>query len=62
MKRSAKEELGLDVKIKRFVGVYESLDRFRHDVSHGFLVSTSKGVLKTDFQSSDHGFLRHFPR
>ncbi|MGQ0771911.1 MAG: NUDIX domain-containing protein [Nitrososphaerota archaeon] len=59
--RSAKEELNLDVKIKKFVGVYESLDAFRHDVSHGFVVSIKGGQLKTDYQSSDLRFFARLP-
>ncbi len=61
VKRSAKEELGLDVKIEKFIGVYESLDRFRHDVSNGFVVSIKGGQLKTDHQSSDIGFFARLP-
>jgi 8-oxo-dGTP diphosphatase len=62
VKRSAKEELGLDVKIKRYVGVYESLNKFRHDVSHGFVVSTNRWDVETDFQSSDYGFFNKLPK
>lgn len=61
VKRSAKEELGLDVKIKKFIGVYESLNSFRHDVSHGFVVSIRGGQLKTDSQSSDLRFFARLP-
>ncbi len=38
VKRAAKNELNLNVKIKKYVGVYENLNSFRHDVSHGFIV------------------------
>ena len=62
VKRSAKEELGLNVKIIKYVGVYESLNKFRHDVSHGFVVSIIGGNLETDFQSSEHGFFQKLPR
>ncbi len=62
VKRSAKEELNLRVKIKKFVGVYESLDTFRHDVSHGFIVLVIGGKLKTDFQSSGAKFFHNLPR
>jgi ADP-ribose pyrophosphatase YjhB (NUDIX family) len=59
--RSAKEELNLDVRIKKFIGVYESLNAFRHDVSHGFVVSIRGGRLKTDSQSSAHRFFVKLP-
>lgn len=59
--RSAKEELGLDVKIKRFVGVYESLNTFRQDISHGFIVSVVGGEIETDNQSSDYRFFVKIP-
>ncbi len=39
VKRAAKNELNLNVKIKKYVGVYENLNSFRHDISHGFIVS-----------------------
>ncbi|WKT57475.1 NUDIX domain-containing protein [Candidatus Nitrosotenuis chungbukensis] len=61
VRRSAKEELGLDVKIRKFVGVYESLNTFRHDVSHGFVVSINGGQIKTDHQSSDLRFFARLP-
>ena len=61
VRRSAKEELGLDVRIKKFVGVYESLNAFRHDVSHGFVVSIEGGKIQTDEQSSDYRFFTNLP-
>lgn len=61
VKRSAKEELNLRVRIKKFVGVYESLNRFRHDISHGFVVSITSGNIKTDYQSSDLKFFEKLP-
>ncbi|MEM3064841.1 MAG: NUDIX hydrolase [Candidatus Nitrosotenuis sp.] len=62
IRRSAKEELNLNVKIKKFVGVYESLDRYRHDISHGYVVDVKSGSLKTDHQSSEYGFFRRLPQ
>lgn len=61
-KRSAKEELNLKIKIKKLIGVYESFNGFRHDVSHGFLVQVTGGKIKTDFQSNDIGFFKTLPR
>jgi ADP-ribose pyrophosphatase YjhB (NUDIX family) len=62
VKRSAKEELNLDVKIKKPVGVYESLDKFRHDVSHGFIVDIKGGKIMTDFQTSEVKFFKKLPK
>lgn len=61
VKRSAKEELNLDVNVMKFLGLYESLDKYRHDISHGFVVS-AVGKMKTDYQSSDLRFFEHLPR
>jgi len=61
VKRSAKEELNLNVKIKKFIGVYESLNKFRHDISHGFIVVPSRGKIKTDYQSDNYGFFTKLP-
>lgn len=59
--RSAKEELGLDVKIQSFLGVYESMHPFRHDISHGFVVKVAGGKIKTDDQSSEYRFFSRMP-
>jgi len=61
VRRSAKEELNLDVKIEKYLGVYESLNSFRHDVSHGFIVCVLSGKLKLDFQSSKLKFFKKIP-
>lgn len=61
VKRSAKEELNLDVTVIKFLGFYESLDKYRHDISHGFVVS-AVGNMKIDYQSSDLRFFEHLPQ
>lgn len=60
--RSAKEELNLKVKILKPAGVYESLNKFRHDVSHGFIVKIQSGTLRPDHQSSEIKFFKKMPR
>ena len=62
VKRSAKEELNLAVVVEEFLGFYESLDKYRHDISHGFVVSVAGGKMKTDYQSSELRFFEHLPR
>jgi ADP-ribose pyrophosphatase YjhB (NUDIX family) len=61
IRRSAKTELNLSIRIKKFVGVYESLDKFRHDISHAYIVTVQSGKLKTDYQSSAHKFFERLP-
>lgn len=60
-KRIAREELGLVVKVERFLGVYENPIRSRHDISHVFLASVLKGKILPDFQSSRIKFFRKIP-
>ena len=60
-KRSAKSELNFNIKIEKYLGVYESLNNFRHDLSHGFIVSKNNGKLITDFQSSNVKFFKRIP-
>lgn len=62
VKRSAKEELNLNVRVEKSLGFYESLDKYRHDISHGFVVSVAGGQMKTDYQSSDLRFFERLPR
>ena len=62
VKRAGKNELSLDVTIKKYVGVYESLNSFRHDISHGFIVKIKSGDIKTDFQSKEMKFFKRIPR
>lgn len=62
VKRAGKNELGLDLSIIQYIGFFESLNNFRHDISHGFVVKTKKTELKTDFQSSDYRFFKQLPK
>ncbi|MGB6463487.1 MAG: NUDIX domain-containing protein [Nitrosotalea sp.] len=61
-KRVAKEELGLTVKIERFLGVYENPVLSRHDISHVFIASILKGKIVHDFQSSKVKFFKNAPQ
>jgi len=62
VKRAAKDELNLNVTIQRYVGVFESLNSFRHDISHGFVVKSKSGKMKTDFQSKEMKFFKRIPK
>lgn len=61
-KRVAKEELGLTIKIERFLGVYENPVLSRHDISHVFIASVLKGKIVRDFQSSEAKFFKNTPQ
>ncbi|MDE1829048.1 MAG: NUDIX hydrolase [Thaumarchaeota archaeon] len=60
-KRVAKEELGLAVKVEKFLGVYENPIHSRHDISHVFLALIIKGKITPDFQSSQIKFFKKAP-
>ena len=62
VKRAAKNELNLDVKIKKYIGAYENLNAYRHDISHGFIVTIISGKIKTDFQSNELRFFKKIPK
>jgi len=61
-KRIAKEELNLDVKVEKFLGVYENPISQRHDISHVFIVSIVRGKVTLDFQSSAIKFFNRPPK
>ena len=62
IKRAGEVELGLKVSIIQYVGFFESIDSFRHDISHGFIIKTEKSQIKTDYQSNDHKFFKRLPK
>ena len=62
IKRAGKAELGLRVSIIRYVGFFESIDNFRHDISHGFIVKTKKIQIKTDYPSNGYEFFKRLPK
>jgi 8-oxo-dGTP diphosphatase len=52
VKRSSKEELGIEVANPTFIGNYETFTKFRHYITHLFLTKYKSGKIKLDFQSS----------
>ena len=58
----AKRELNLNVKIDKFVGVYESILPERHDISHIYIVHITKGDIKLDYQSTEAKFFDKIPK
>jgi ADP-ribose pyrophosphatase YjhB (NUDIX family) len=52
VKRSSKEELGIEVLNPTFIGKYETFTKFRHYITHLFTTKYKSGKIKLDFQSS----------
>ena len=52
VRRSAKEELGIEVVNPTFIGNYETLTKLRHYITHLFATKYKSGQIKLDFQSS----------
>jgi len=52
VKRSSKEELGIEVVNPTFIGNYETFTKFRHYITHLFATKYKSGKIKLDFQSS----------
>jgi len=51
VKRSAKQELGIEVANPTFVGNYETFTKFRHYITHLFTSRHKTGRIQLDFQS-----------
>ena len=58
----AKREVNLEIKIDKFLGVYELITPQRHDISHLYLAHYAKGTIKLDFQSNDFKFFKRIPK
>jgi ADP-ribose pyrophosphatase YjhB (NUDIX family) len=52
VKRSSKEELGIEVEKPTFMGNYETFMKFRHYITHLFATKHKSGKIELDFQSS----------
>ena len=52
VKRSSKEELGIEVVNPTFIGNYETFAKYRHYITHLFATKYKSGKIKLDFQSS----------
>ena len=62
VKRTAKEELGKEIMIKKELGVYESIVSFRHDISNAFLVKfKNRKSVEIDFQSNEYRYFKKLP-
>lgn len=61
VKKVAKRELNLDVKVEKFVGTYQLIGP-RHYVSQLFIATILKGKIMLDFQSTDFGFFKQPPK
>jgi ADP-ribose pyrophosphatase YjhB (NUDIX family) len=52
VKRSSREELGIEVISPTFISNYETFTKFRHYITHLFFTKYKSGQIKLDFQSS----------
>lgn len=64
VKREAKEETSLDVKIKRFVGFYDDpkRDSRGHVITFAFLCKPVRGKLKTNYEGSELKYFKKLPK
>ena len=62
VKIMAKREVNLEIKIDKFLGVYELITPQRHDISHLYLAHYDQGTIKLDFQSNDFKFFKRIPK
>ena len=66
VKREVKEEMGIDTKIKKLIGVYSDpkRDPRYHIVSVAFLLSGERGKIKLNYESSEFKFfgLKKLPK
>ena len=66
VKRVAKEELGVSVKVVKFLGVIEYksfINHYSQDISLPFLVETkSKKTIKLDGHADKYDFFKEIPR
>jgi len=62
VKRIAKMELNIGIKIDKFLGTYENLNHFRHDITQCFICSIQNGNIESDFQSSQVKFFKILPK
>ena len=58
VKRISLEELGSTPKTMKFFGTYESMSKFRHDISHCYVVSVN--MRKISFENNSN--LKFFPK
>ena len=52
VRRSSREELGIEVENPTFIGNYGTFTKFRHYITHLFATKHKSGEIKLDFQSS----------
>ncbi len=55
-RRIAMSELGVSAGKLEFLGIFENIRHFRHDISHCFVVRAGAGRIRLDFQSDAFRF------
>lgn len=61
-KKIVKKELGIRVKIEKYVGVYEDIRDKRHAIVHCFLVQHTSGKITLNSEATDFKFLSKIPK
>lgn len=62
LKRVAKNEFDMNITIKDFLGVYESLDSFRHDLSIAYSASIKYSKIKSFSEKKTQKFFKKLPQ
>jgi ADP-ribose pyrophosphatase YjhB (NUDIX family) len=59
-KRIVKTELNLDIKLEKFLGVYENPIQTRHDITHCF-IATMQNKINNNFENRSIGIFKKIP-
>lgn len=62
VKRAGKTELNLEIRSMTYIGFFQSMNKFRNDISHAFLIQPKKIAMKIDHESSNHKFFKDLPK
>jgi ADP-ribose pyrophosphatase YjhB (NUDIX family) len=49
--RAAHDELGIEIEIRQYLGIFERISKDRHDICHAYLCNYKKGEFQNDKQS-----------
>jgi ADP-ribose pyrophosphatase YjhB (NUDIX family) len=61
VKRTGKTELNLEIDVMTYIGFFQSMDEFRNDISHAFLIQPKNETDKIE-QNSNQKFFKNMPK